>query len=46
MRRPEAQRAYELWGGALAFEDRARLWVGEREGYERFTEATFPPPPA
>jgi salicylate hydroxylase len=43
MRRAEAQRAYELWGGALAFEDRARLWVGEREGYERFTATTFPP---
>ena len=42
-RRPEAQRAYDLWSGALAFEDRARLWVGEREGYERFTERVFPP---
>ncbi len=45
MQRPEAQRAYELWKGALAFEDRARLWVGEREGYERFTERAFPTPP-
>ena len=42
MRRAEAQRAYELWSGALAFEDRARLWVGEREGYERFTGTHVP----
>ena len=43
MRRAEAQRAYELWSSALTFEDRARLWVGEREGYERFTGTTFAP---
>ena len=41
-RRPEAQRAYELWSGAIALEDRARLWVGEREGYERFLRRGLP----
>jgi salicylate hydroxylase len=44
MERPEAQRAFDLWRGALALEDRSRLWVGEREGYERFLDETFPPP--
>jgi salicylate hydroxylase len=44
MLRPEAQRAFEAWSSALTFEDRARLWIGEREGYARFTEATFPAP--
>jgi salicylate hydroxylase len=43
--RPEAQRAFELWRDALALEDRSRLWVGEREGYERFTRRAFPAPP-
>ena len=37
-----AARVRLLAGGALALEDRARLWVGEREGYERFAEATLP----
>jgi salicylate hydroxylase len=44
MDRPEAQRAFEMWRDALALEDRSRLWVGEREGYERFLHRTFPPP--
>ena len=41
-RRPEAAARVRAWSGALAFEDRARLWVGEREGYERFTERDVP----
>jgi salicylate hydroxylase len=41
-RRPEAQRAYEAWRDALTIEDRSRMWVGEREGYERFLARTCP----
>jgi salicylate hydroxylase len=44
MGRPEAERAAELWRGAHTLEDRSRLWVGEREGYERFLARTFPWP--
>jgi salicylate hydroxylase len=44
MARPEAERAAALWRDALALEDRSRLWVGEREGYERFLARTFPWP--
>ena len=44
MSRPESQRAFELWRGALVQEDRARMWIGEREGYSRFLERTCPPP--
>ena len=43
-RRPHAQRAHECWREALTLEDRSRLWVGEREGYERFLARSFPPP--
>jgi salicylate hydroxylase len=42
--RPEAERAAELWRGAHTLEDRARLWIGEREGYGRFEERAFPWP--
>jgi salicylate hydroxylase len=45
MRRPEAQRAYDLWRGALTLEDRSRLWLGEREGYARFLRRACPAPP-
>ncbi len=44
MARPEADRAFALWRDALTLEDRSRLWVGEREGYERFLQAACPPP--
>ena len=40
--RAQARRAYELWRGALSVEDRSRLWVGEREGYERFIARAAP----
>jgi salicylate hydroxylase len=40
--RPESQRAFELWRDALAVEDRSRLWVGERDGYDRFLASAFP----
>ena len=43
--RAQARRAYEAWRGALTVEDRSRLWVGEREGYERFLARACPPPP-
>jgi salicylate hydroxylase len=46
MARPEAQRAFELWRDAIAPEDRARLWVGEREGYARFLQRVCPAPSA
>jgi salicylate hydroxylase len=42
--RPEAQRALDLWRDALTFEDRAGLWLGEREGYERFLARVCPAP--
>ena len=44
MQRPESQRAFELWRDALALEDRSRLWVGEREGYDRFLRRACPAP--
>jgi salicylate hydroxylase len=44
MRRPQAQRAYEAWRGALSLEHRASGWSGERAGYEEFTAREFPPP--
>jgi salicylate hydroxylase len=31
--RPQAQRAFELWRGALTLEDRSNGWLGERAGY-------------
>ncbi len=43
LRRPEAQRAADLWRGAVTLEDRAGLWRGERAGYERFLAAVDPP---
>lgn len=45
MRRPEAQRAYALWQGALSLDDRSSGWLGERAGYERFLQREFSPPP-
>ena len=44
MARPESQRAFELWRDAIAPEDRARLWVGERDGYTRFLQRVCPAP--
>jgi salicylate hydroxylase len=44
MRRPEAQRAYALWLGALSLEERSRGWVGERAGYEQFLRRELPAP--
>jgi salicylate hydroxylase len=43
--RPDAQRALELWRGALTLEDRAGLWRGERAGFERFLARVCPAPP-
>jgi salicylate hydroxylase len=43
LRRPEAQRAADLWRGAITLEDRAGLWRGERAGYERFIAEIDPP---
>ena len=42
--RPEARRAADLWRTALALEDRAKLWRGERAGYERFCLREFDAP--
>jgi salicylate hydroxylase len=42
--RPEVQRAFSLIANAITPEERTRQWVGEREGYTRFLEQTFPPP--
>ncbi len=44
MRRPEAQRAYALWQGALSLEDRSSGWLGERAGYDRFLQREMPAP--
>ncbi len=44
MRRPEAQRAYDLWKHAFTAEDVARGQAGLRAGYDRFLRETFPPP--
>jgi salicylate hydroxylase len=45
MERADAQRAADLWRGALVLEDRAGVWRGERAGYERFLGEMFPPAP-
>lgn len=42
-RRPEARRAFEAWAAAVTPEQRTRLWVGEREGYEEFAARIDPP---
>ena len=42
-RREAARRAYECWREAITLEDRSRLWIGEREGYERFLERLCAP---
>ncbi|MBV9750537.1 MAG: alpha/beta hydrolase fold domain-containing protein, partial [Acetobacteraceae bacterium] len=44
MRRPEAQRAYAVWQGALSLEDRSSGWLGERTGYDRFLRRELPAP--
>jgi salicylate hydroxylase len=44
MRRPEAQRAYTLWQGALSLEDRSTGWLGERAGYDTFLRRELPAP--
>ena len=46
MARPESQRAFALWRDAIAPEDRAQLWVGEREGYAGFLHRVCPAPSA
>jgi salicylate hydroxylase len=45
MLRSDAQRALEMWRGALTLEDRAGLWRGERAGFERFLAQLCPAPP-
>lgn len=44
-RRPEAQRAVELWRSILTPEARGGGWVGEREAYDHFWTTNFPLPP-
>ncbi len=44
MDRPESQRAFDLWKGAIGPEDVARGHLGQREAYERFLLGQFPPP--
>lgn len=44
MVRREAQRAADLWAGALTFRDHAAGWRGQRDGYDRFLHETFPAP--
>ncbi len=44
MQRPESQRAFDLWKGALSPEDVARGHDGTREAYDRFLIKNFPPP--
>ncbi|WP_334185512.1 alpha/beta hydrolase fold domain-containing protein [Novosphingobium sp.] len=36
--RGEALKAFDMWRTALSIEDRARGWIGQREGYARFLE--------
>jgi salicylate hydroxylase len=43
-RRPAARDAYRRWSEAVTLEDRARLWLGERAGYERFLATVCPAP--
>jgi salicylate hydroxylase len=45
LRRPQAQRAFELWRSAFTAEDVSRGITGLREGYERFMGEAFPTPP-
>lgn len=41
LKRAQAQRAFDLWRGALGPEDHAGGWRGQRAGYERFFEQSF-----
>lgn len=44
MRRPESQRAFNLWKGTFSPEDVARGYDGMREAYERMLSTNFPLP--
>ncbi len=44
MKRPESQRAFDMWKNAFTPEDVARGHDGLREGYERFLTTHFPLP--
>jgi salicylate hydroxylase len=43
MRRPESQRAFDLWRAALTGEHRAAGWLGERQGYAEFVRGKLHP---
>ncbi|WP_028936314.1 alpha/beta hydrolase fold domain-containing protein [Pseudonocardia spinosispora] len=44
MGRPESQRAFDLWKGAITAEDIALGHLGQRAAYERFLTTNFPAP--
>lgn len=44
MARPESERAFDLWKGAITGEDIARGHLGQRAAYERFLTGAFPAP--
>ena len=44
MKRPESQRAFDLWKGTFTSEDVARGYDGLREAYDRMLTTAFPPP--
>jgi salicylate hydroxylase len=44
MKRPESQRAFDMWKHTFTAEDVARGHDGLRDGYERFLTTNFPPP--
>lgn len=44
MARPESQRAFDLWRGAIGQEDIAQGHPGQRAAYDRFLRTEFPPP--
>jgi salicylate hydroxylase len=43
LEREEARRAFDLWSGALSFDDMP-TWLNQRAGYERFMMEHFAPP--
>ncbi|WP_229052554.1 alpha/beta hydrolase fold domain-containing protein [Aeromicrobium sp. Leaf350] len=45
MKRPESQRAFDLWRGAIGQEDIAAGHPGQRAAYDRFLRTQFPSPP-
>src|SRR4051812_22909516 len=45
MKRPESQRAADLWRAAFTPEDHAGGWRGLRAAYDRFLETNAPAPP-